>query len=95
MSSFVLQVPDLPKKHWSGTSAWQMVEACNEVLVQDLADKLRASRFIALSLDEATAVDNTSYLCVHAYVLVGWERVPLFIKVRSYEAGVVTFRSRK
>jgi hypothetical protein len=42
---------------------------------------LQAAPFFNVSLDEASK-HGRSYLCIHAYVLQDWERVPLFLKVR-------------
>jgi hypothetical protein len=44
--------------------------------------RLNEALFIALSADEATAVDNESYLCTHAYIMGDdWKRKPLFIEL--------------
>lgn len=48
-----------------------------------------AANFISVSLDEATACDNTNYMSVHVHVIVNWTRVPLFVKLKMV-AGSAT-----
>ncbi|KAG2445298.1 hypothetical protein HYH02_008765 [Chlamydomonas schloesseri] len=79
----VLQVPELPEGGWSSNTAWQYVEALDKVLCEDLKAKLKAARFISISMDEATAVDGQSYLCVHVYVMERWRRTAYFLKLAN------------
>ena len=46
---------------------------------------LSTAKFLSVTLDEATAVDVTSWMSVHMYVVVDWSREPLFIKVGECE----------
>lgn len=60
-----LNVPHYPYSHWSINPGWEWENCLVAVEKEDLKDKVKESNFIALSLDEVIAVDNTSWVCMH------------------------------
>jgi len=36
-------------------------------------------QYIVYSCDEVTTMDNCSWICVHAYVVSGWTKVPILV----------------
>jgi hypothetical protein len=48
---------------------------------------VQCAQFIAISADEVTACDNSSWISIHAYLVENWERVPLLLKVQKLVAG--------
>jgi len=55
-----LQVPKFPSSHWFVTSGWGWAGYLAQVEKDDLKEKIANARFLALSLDEVTTIDNTS-----------------------------------
>lgn len=64
-----LQVPNTPQKHWSNSNGWVMAELIS-VMYDEVKDAIKKeisyARFIAMSADEVTTVDNSSWILVHA-----------------------------
>ena len=76
-----LQTPSLARMHWSVTCGWQLAEAMSDALNKHLRLRIAASPFWSVSLVEATAIDKTSWLCCHIYIIEDFKRVPVFVKL--------------
>jgi hypothetical protein len=82
-----LKVKNVPRKHWSETSGWEMGEHVHGCVLAALKAVLQSAKIISISADEVTAVDNTCWVGVHIYVVQSWERMPhllhflVFLKV--------------
>ena len=46
--------------------------------------------YIAVTCDESTAVDNTSWLCLHVYVMQNWSRRPLLLTLQKLDSDGYT-----
>jgi len=53
-----------------------MNEHVHGVVLIALKSLVQKSQFVSISADEVMAVDNTSWIAVHVYVVEGWERIP-------------------
>ena len=51
---------------------------------------IQKAYFLALTVDESTFVDNTSWIAVHLYAVRDWIHVPLFISIQKMEANSTT-----
>jgi hypothetical protein len=71
-----LSVPDMPHVHWIDGAGWIMAECMYNIIKEKHKSMLAAANFIAMTTDKTTAVDNCSYIVVHAYLLQNWSRVP-------------------
>jgi hypothetical protein len=69
-----LQVSNFPSSHWSVTSGWEWAKYLARVEKDDLKEKIANARFLSLSLDEVTAIDNTSWICMSIYMVNGHVR---------------------
>ncbi|KAG2423744.1 hypothetical protein HYH02_015284 [Chlamydomonas schloesseri] len=67
--------------HWS--LVWSFAEALDGCVKEEIKAVLRRARFISVSLDEATACDNTAWLSVHVYVLEDFERKVIFLNLEK------------
>ena len=78
-----LQTPDVASMHWSVTSGWILAEAVDGPCQSSstLRSRIAASPFWSVSLDEATAIDKTSWLCCHIYIIEDFKRIPIFVKL--------------
>jgi hypothetical protein len=43
------------------------------------------ARYIVVTVDEVIAVDNSSFLSVHVYIVQDWVRIPLFVSLQRVE----------
>ncbi|KAJ9520685.1 hypothetical protein QJQ45_007546 [Haematococcus lacustris] len=73
------------KAHWKDNAGWQMAEAIDAVYQEANKELLNSAQFISISLDEATTVDNMAVMCVHAYVLVDFERKQIFLALKEVQ----------
>ena len=55
--------------HWSIYAGWEMESYLVEVEKKNVQERVKESKFISLSLDEVTAVDNTAWVCMHVYTI--------------------------
>ena len=62
-------MPNFPSSHWSLTSGWEWEKYLALVEKDDMKEKIASSRFVSLSLDEVTAIDNTSWICMSIYMV--------------------------
>jgi hypothetical protein len=74
-----LKVKNVPRKHWSETSGWEMGEHLHGCVLAALKAVVQSARIISISADEVTAIDNTSWVGVHVYAMQSWERVPYLL----------------
>jgi len=70
-----LKVPNLPKMHWSNSSAWQMANSMYNQIKEAIKKQIVDAHFVALTCDEVTTIDNESLICIHAYVVQNYIRV--------------------
>jgi hypothetical protein len=82
-----LGCPKLPLKHWSDSSEWEMAESLYNVVQKQTRRVVCGTRYFSLSCDEVTTVDNQSWISIHAYVLVDWERIPLLLSLERLTEG--------
>lgn len=57
-------------------------------IVEEHKHLISLARFIVVTVDEVTAVDNSSHLFVHIYVVQNWIRVPLLICLQRFEGSL-------
>jgi hypothetical protein len=74
-----LDVPYMPRAHWSDSSGWIMAEFLYDMVRSEIRSRVSSADFIAVTCDETTSVDNGSWLSCHAYVCEDWERVPYMV----------------
>lgn len=85
-----LEVPHLPLMHWSYSSAWMMATHMYDFVKQKMRDLINAASYIAVTCDESTGVDNTSWMAFYVYVMQNWSRKPLLITLQKLEADGAT-----
>lgn len=63
------QVLNFPYSHWSVTSGWGWEGYLAQAEKDDFKEKIANARFLALSLDEVTTKDNTSWIFMSIYMV--------------------------
>lgn len=66
-------------------NGWQWESYLAKVEKEDIKEKIKESTFIAVSLDEFTTVDNTSWICMCVYTIDNIFRQPLLLSVSKME----------
>lgn len=85
-----LEVPELPRKHWADGSGWVMAEHLYDFVKQKNKSLISSAAYWALSADETSACDNSSWIAIHAYVMVNWCRVPLLLSIQKLDPDGAT-----
>jgi hypothetical protein len=76
-----LKVENCPRKHWSDTTGWTMVEAMHGIVLRAIKVFVQTTYFILVSCDEVMTLDNQSWLSVHVYVVEQWRRVLVLLNL--------------
>ena len=59
----------MPRKHWSETSGWEMSEHLHACVLDALKAMVQSAKYISITVDEVTTIDNTTWVGVHIYVM--------------------------
>ena len=85
-----LQVPHCPRAHWSYTSGWMLYEHMYTFVQKKMQELISEASYLAVTCDETTAVDNSSWLCLHVYVMENWSRKPLLLTLQKLDSDGYT-----
>ena len=80
----------MPWKHWGDGSGWVMAEHLYDFVKQKIRSLVSNATFIALSADETSACDNSSWIAILAYVMVNWQCVPLLLTIQKMDSDGAT-----
>ena len=69
------------RSHWSVNSGWEWASYLAKVVKENIKEKIKESNFIALSLDEVIAIENTSWICMHAYTVHNFFHQPNLLSI--------------
>ena len=64
-----LQVPNFPSSHWCLSSGWEWGKYLAQVEKDDMKEKIANATFLSMYLDEVTAIDNNSWICMTIYMV--------------------------
>ncbi len=84
-----LRVEHYPWKHWLDTTSWTMVEAVHNLMLWTINVVIYKTLFISMNCDEATIVNNQSWLSIHLYVINGWKWVPILLNLQRVLDSVI------
>jgi hypothetical protein len=82
-----LGCPKLPLKHWYDSAGWEFAESFYNIVQRRTKLVVSGAKYLSLSCDEVSTVDNQSWISIHAYVLVNWKRVPLLLSLERLTEG--------
>jgi len=76
-----LEDKNVARKHWFETSGWEIVEHLHNCMLSALKIVVQNARFVSISVDEVTAVDNTFWIGMHVYIFStdSWEQIPYLL----------------
>jgi hypothetical protein len=67
-----------PKNHWNDFIGWVMAECLHKKMIKHMKE-VAGSKYLALSCDEVTTIDNQSWISIHYYVVQDWCHLPILI----------------
>jgi hypothetical protein len=74
-------VPNQPRKHWSIGTGLEIAKDLEMVIVDRIRTDLQKARFVSLSCNKVTTIDNQSWLSVTIYTSMLGERVCHLLQV--------------
>jgi len=84
-----LKMPHLSKKHWGDNSGWLMAEYLHAQVMQKAREVIHGGKFLSISVDEVTTVDNQAWISIHAYVVQDFYRTPILVSVERLTEGAI------
>jgi hypothetical protein len=54
----ILKVKNTPRKHWSDSIGWQMVENIHRIIIESTKSIVQKARHLAINYDEVTTINN-------------------------------------
>lgn len=82
-----LNVPNNPQKHWANCLSWGLAECMFDEIKDAVKQEIGSANYVAMTADEVTTVDNSSWISIHAYVVKDWVRVPYLIALQHLVGG--------
>jgi hypothetical protein len=67
-----------------------MVKVMHDVVFHATKDVVKKSKYISMSCDELTTIDNQTWLFVHAYVMKKWKKLPILLNLQKVVDGSTT-----
>jgi hypothetical protein len=65
----LLAMPKNSKKHWIDSSSWTMIEFMHHEVMRATRVTMEVVRYVVLSCDDVSIVDNQYWLSIHYYVM--------------------------
>ena len=84
------KVQNYPNSHWLVNNGWEWAICLAHVKKEDMKESIKDLNFIALSLDEVIAIDNTSWVCMHVYTVNNLCRQPFLLFVAKLNSSATT-----
>ncbi len=64
---YFFKVKNMPKKHWSNSLGWEVVESMRDMVLQCTKEAVKQFPFFFFFVDEITTIDNESWIFIHEY----------------------------
>ena len=77
----------VPLKHWTEGSGWEMAESLFNVVQARTKEVVSTAPYFSITCDEVTTLDNQSWISMHVYTIQDWERVPLLLCLQRVTEG--------
>jgi hypothetical protein len=77
-----LNVPLLPKHHWSDSAGWVMDKCMHKQIIKKLKIIIASFKYLTLSCDEVTTINNQSWISIHNFYVQDQCHmpIPIFLK---------------
>lgn len=72
-----------------------MVENMYSFVKAKIKSFIDAASFFAMTVEETTSVDNTSWIAIYYYIMKAWERILLLIQIQKLERDGATLDNLK
>jgi hypothetical protein len=65
-----LNLPMMPRNHWSDSTGWVMAKWMHQQVIKKVKEVIVGLKYLALSCDKVTTIDNQSWVSMRCYKLV-------------------------
>ncbi len=89
-----LQVKNYPHKHWSNSLGWIMAKHVHNVMLDTMWWPMAKVKFLSISCEEITNIDNQTWASVHVYVVQEWCKVPILFLRKYCWRNNIWFRNK-
>jgi hypothetical protein len=87
-----LKMPNFSKKHWGDNYGWLIAEYLHKQVMVKSREVLSAAKYLAITCDEVTTVDNQSWISIHAYCMQDFYHQPILISLECLTEGASATR---
>ncbi len=83
-----LNVPNNPSMHWFDSNGWTLINFIFMQVQEATLKAIQSTKFLAISCDELTTIDNGFWICIRVYVAESWVRFPMLFQVKQIVNGL-------
>jgi hypothetical protein len=84
--------PMLEYEHWSDNFGWLIAKYLYRQVMMKVVEVLAAARYVAITCDEVTTMDNQSWISIYAYVVEDFYRKPILVSLEQLTDGASAAR---
>jgi hypothetical protein len=74
-------------KDWSDSSNWEVAKTMHHIITESTKVAIQKAKYIIVSCDEVTNINNQSWCNVHAHIVDGFKGVPLLLNLEMLLGG--------
>jgi hypothetical protein len=86
-----LNVPNNPSMHWFDSDGWTLVKFIFMQVQEATLKAILSTKFLAISCDEVTTIDNGFLIYIYVYVAKSWVKLPMLLQVKQIVNGLGSF----
>lgn len=75
------------RKHWNGIIKWEIVEHVHNQVFATSKSTNQITRFVALTCDKVTALNNQSWISIHDYCVQDWCKIHVMLPIAHILEG--------
>jgi len=74
-----LNLEKSPKMHWTNNSGRVMVQHMHGIILEVTQFAIGATQYVSFICDEASTIENQSWLLIHVYMVQNWLKLLIFL----------------
>jgi hypothetical protein len=74
--------------HWFDNDGWTLVNFIFMQVQEATLKAIQSTKFLAISCDELTTIDNGFWICIRVYVAESLVRFPMLLQVKQIINGL-------
>jgi hypothetical protein len=73
--------------HAQAIFSWEMAESMHKIVIESIKVVVQKAKYLAISYDEVTTINNQSWCKVHTYVVDRFKWIPLLLNLEKVIGG--------